>query len=692
MESPYEYYLGKLGVKLSFLISDSKPDSKKQAHPDSLRLICYRSLKHRMDSHTCLEKQLRERSYHITALVEFHSLSQDWQSKLIARFGHAPANIKKRYFETQYEYDLKAYNFYSREYTEGVERRMLTHEKIEEYTFNASVLNTVRKVKENRTQFRKQLGSNKKSDIWQILSSEVNSFNEVPHTLPVSPDGLRKKLVKFEKEGYVGLIDGRRNNDNARKVDADVIKLLNELFAGQEYKPTATAVAKMYNSFLDGYIQVINKETAEFYEPSNFKKLSDATITNYLSDWENTIATHQIRGGNRQLNMTKFKPHHQMDLPTFSGSLLSIDDRQPPFYYEPGKRAWFYIGVDVASGCFTGYVHGKSKEGIILEFYRQLVRNYTEWGLPIPYELECESSLNSSFKGTFLQEGAMFQKVRIEANNARGKYIERVFGKLRYEVEKSAIGWAARPFAISEANQSGNKQLPIIPYDQLIEERYKEMEDWNNSSHPLRPELTRFEYLLEMYNKEVPSTNWRAILPHLGKHEQSSCNVGKIILQNKKRFIADNGEVLLGESLIAKMKRIEGEKVDVYWLDGNDGNVLKAVVFLNGEYICELVSLSYQRAQIEQTPEDIAIRELQSKYTASVEAFAKLQKRSIDKVVVIDHQQKTLNRRFQISGLNRFQTREEEVEELEDNSIEEFDYIPSTGTGTAKSFKDNFKF
>ena len=63
----------------------------------------------------------------------------------------------------------------------------------------------------------------------------------------------------------------------------------------------------------------------------------------------------------------------------------------------------------------------------------------------------------------------MFQNVRIEANNARGKKIERYFGKLRYEVEKQREGWLARPFALSESNQAGSAPKKIIPSDRLVQ-------------------------------------------------------------------------------------------------------------------------------------------------------------------------------------------------------------------------------
>ncbi|MBK6819878.1 MAG: hypothetical protein IPG85_09955 [Bacteroidetes bacterium] len=97
-----------------------------------------------------------------------------------------------------------------------------------------------------------------------------------------------------------------------------------------------------------------------------------------------------------------------MKQPKYAGSILSIDDRQPPFKYDKNNRLWCYMGIDLASGAFTAWVFGKSKEGIIIDFYRELVRNYHMWGFNLPSDLEAEMSLNSSFVNAFLRPGNMF--------------------------------------------------------------------------------------------------------------------------------------------------------------------------------------------------------------------------------------------------------------------------------------------
>ena len=64
---------------------------------------------------------------------------------------------------------------------------------------------------------------------------------------------------------------------------------------------------------------------------------------------------------------------------------------------------WFYLGVDLGSEAIVTWVYGTSKEGIILDFYRQMVRNYAMWGLPLPAEIECESNLNADYRDGFLE-------------------------------------------------------------------------------------------------------------------------------------------------------------------------------------------------------------------------------------------------------------------------------------------------
>ena len=540
------------------------------------------------------------------------------------------------------------------------------------YITNASVLIAILQLRERHITERVKLGMSLKG-INNFLCDESNSFNVYleknelsTHNLPTHSTRFKETLNRFETEfkyngtlypfDYLSIVkdvEGKRKS-NALKVDDGVLTVLTGLFTSQTHKPTALEIHRGYEAFLSGYAEVYNETTGEIYNPKDYPELSESTVKNYLAKWETKAATYKVRSGDRQKYIGMFKPHHQLEAPKFAGSIISIDDRQPPFKDLTGKRAWFYNGIDLASECFTAFVYGKSKEGIILEFYRELVRNYTEWGLNLPHELEAESSLNSSFTKTFLQEGYLFQSVRIEANNARGKRIERYFGALRYEVEKKRSGWLARPTAKSESNQQNSGDVPAIPYDEIIQNGIDDIFEWNNSPHSKDPSMTRWEYFLANQNPELKPTNWAAILPYLGYRTETSCNAGYVNLQGKKRAIAFNGSIALGDDLINVLKAIEGKDIEVFWLDGHDGQPLKAIAFYHGRYICEIQEMpKYNRASIERTDADHEAREIQSSYVASVEGFIRKQEKALQRINIIHKPKPQPSNGFFIPGMNR---------------------------------------
>jgi hypothetical protein len=599
-------------------------------------------------------------------LIAFDSLPKEMQEAI-----GDPRKITNP-LEIFYKQDQGAVDFYTTFSFEDESGLSLKH--IEEYITNASVLRAAILLKEAREYERRTKGGSLKG-VMSTICNDVILFNKVltvkhrtQHTLPASEKRFKETFKEFANGfNYASLISAKLRNENRKIVTDELLNFLNDLFAEQAHKPTRTEIAKQYTSFLSGYLEVINTTTGEMYDPKNFKPLSEATIINYLNKWQDKIATHKRRSGDRQKYMGLYKTYHSLDKPTYSGSIISIDDRNPPFKYDANNRVWFYNGIDLASEAWICWVHGKSKEGIIVEFYRQLVRNFAQWGLGLPAELECELNLNSSYKNTFLQEGWMFEHVRMEANNARGKRIERYFETLRYTTEKQREGWLARPHARRESNQAGRRnafvtskedelsKAPIIPYNTIVEGCLRDIEDWNNTPHSAQPEKTRWEYFLEMQHPNLKPINWRAILPHLGYMTRTSCQLNGIIHLNNKEFLLGmNGEVLLGDRLINMMSKVAGNAIDVYWLDDNNGEVLKALVFLkNGDtIICEAVPKpTYNRARIERTDKDEQNYQLISAYASSIEAYAKRREAAISEIVVIDKTPRTLNRKFVIPTL-----------------------------------------
>jgi hypothetical protein len=241
-ETPYEYYDKKLGVKIKFLIAD------RHFHPDSLKLISYNALSKRFNSQTCCEAQLRKPSIGCDALALFSSLSQDYKDRLTVAFGSPQEEIKKSWFAQHYMADRAAFDFYTG-YTYG-EKVKLELDIIELYTYQASVLNAVLEMKNNRKQYLKSLNCNS-VDIWDSLSKDVNAFRDVEHKLPTTKDSLRYKVTKYAKEGYPAIISGKYGMQNALKVkERDQEALIDELLA-KHTNLDNELIATLYNMVAD---------------------------------------------------------------------------------------------------------------------------------------------------------------------------------------------------------------------------------------------------------------------------------------------------------------------------------------------------------------------------------------------------------------------------------------------------------
>jgi len=528
---------------------------------------------------------------------------------------------------------------------EPYDNSYLAMEYQDRYIINASVLKAAIALRAVIEKDRKKKGVNT-TGITAILCEHVKTFNKTlqvkhkgdQHNIPESEKRFKQLLKDFERGGYKNLISGKHGNDNSRKVFDETLGLLKSLFVSDTAKPSPTEVHRRYMDFLSGKKEIVNNLTGEVYNPADFKKLSDSTVKNYLTSWDVAVSTSLIRLGDRQKQMGKYKPYVSFDKPVYAGSLISVDDRQPPFVMVGGKRIWLYVAVDVASGAYICVVYGKTKEGLILKFYRQLVRNIAQWGLCMPDGLECESSLNSQFVNTFLAEGAMFQNVKIEPNNARGKVIENFNRQMRYGIEKYEENFNSRPFAVDESNQAGTHKVKYMLFDDIAKMCNENYEDWNDFKHPLHPDLSRWDMYKEMQHPDLKPINYNAILPHIGYKTPTSCKLGFIQFNGRQHVLGENGNVALGDRLISLMQRVEGRDVTVYWLDDNEGNILKALVFIDTQLICEAIPKpTFNRATNELKDKDFDSQKIMFSYIKTIEAYGLRGKKAIERVTVIDN-------------------------------------------------------
>ena len=574
-------------------------------------------------------------------------------------------------------------------------------ERQKEYVLDASVLKAA--IRWRSAHYENCIQTNNSlKNTYKVLSVAVNNLNiwrgihNLPQfRMPTNPVSLKRKIERFEAEGYQSLLKGYDNNNRGKAAER-TRDLLDSMFCHQPFKPTPAEVSRQLAAFLSGYVEVISNETGEVFDPKTFKVISQRSITMYLNSWDSSVATSRKRQGNRQIRLSKFVPFETLKHPEFAGQIISVDDRQPPFEYKDGTRMWFYLGVDLGSEAITTWVYGTDKKGIILEFYRQMVRNYAEWGLSLPMEIECESNLNADYRDSFLREGAVFNRVRIEANNARAKRCEAYWKPIRYQLEKKHVGWIARPFARSEANQVGTDPKKIVPYNKLVEQSLRDIETVNNMECTAQPGKSRWDVFLEKQDpRNTRPIPFRSILLSLGFVTKSSVSMaGQIRFRGSIYLLADGGTLAIGETLIGYMQVLAGKDIDIYWLDGNDGECLAAVACLRGttRVICEVIEQPLTaRARCEETPELARNREQFARYRNTLEGYSKRRYHEIEKVTVLDHRELTIGSSFRMPGIQRYEVREEEPEILTiDNEEGNEPDLNSVRTSFATGLKNRF--
>lgn len=631
---------------------------------------CYRSFKRRLDTDALkgygIEVIQNGLGKNNRLLVNYDTLPKRCQAVL--QDPRRPEHILQKYYKP----DMNAVKYYNNyQYPDG---SYLLPETIEELINNASVLTALTHL-ENARIAERVTKSGSLRGIISTLYTDVHSFNawllktyNFQHSLNSSLKRFKGQYKAFKSDSYYSIIKDPegKSKRNALKRDDKTNQLLRNLFAGQNHKPSATEVANQYKAFLAGYIDVINKETGELYDFKDYKNISSRTVTSFLATWDSKIGTDAKRVGNdRQPLVSQYVPYHSFEMPNLAGSMISIDDRQPPFHYNANNdRMWWYLGFDLASEAIVAWAYGKTKKELILNFYRNMVSNHNKWNCQMPAEVECESSLNSSFTETFLKDGAMFEYVTMYANLARSKRVERFYRELRYspEFEKSRAGWIARPFAKDETNKPGPK-LPkgkdgndpnIIPYDTLVQQCFQDIVKWNNMPKK-GAKISRFDYYTQNQNPELVETNYKSFIKDIGTTRKTSCHAGIVKLNRTEWLIGDKGEIYTGEKLTNLLKQVETKEIAVSFLDDGQGEIIKAFVYdiKDGRYICELQPKPrYQKSKKEKTKADIKASVLMSAYTNTVAIYQRTQKNTIEDVEIITYTKPTISDSFTIPGLN----------------------------------------
>ena len=578
------------------------------------------------------------------ALIEIATLPQRFKDRIKAKYGEMEQNILKDWFGQHYRIDAEARSFYTRfRFEDG---SALPPDKINEYTVNASVLKAVVSVMADTNIMRKAM--NGQTINWGEMAGAISYYQaEFGHTLPLSPHRFRERVNAYQKEGYESLISKKFKNQNTRKVNYRIERLLLSLDS-QDERPYNTTVAEMYNMFLMGELVVADVETGEVFDPKDFtdKKgnpivLSEATIANYLNTPKNKALRAKLHDTQWDFN-NQYRPYHLRAHAVYALSKISLDDRDLPRPMPNGQRVKAYYAYDVVSGAVVGYAYNRLKtRDLFLDCMRNMFQTLDRNGFYMPAELEVEHHLVENFADGLMKAGVVFPLIRwCNPGNSREKRAEHFNRAKKYGVEKRLQVGVGRWYARLEANrpkvekvydeQNNTYKEKSYSYEELVADDIRAIQEYNNQLHPnqkMYPGMTRWDVLAGRQNPDLRPFDKAVLYRFIGNQTTTT------IKQNMYCTVQYQQYRLPSPAEIEKLAP-RNMKVDAYWLPDADGNVNEVYLYQNGEYICTCSLLErYNEATAEQTAADRAAYTEQAKYVSQFDKMMKDEK--IQKVVVM---------------------------------------------------------
>lgn len=447
---------------------------------------------------------------------------------------------------------------------------------VEQYTNRASLLGALRKRLEGQQAERAKLGRKVKMGEW--YQEAMKWYNEQRQgQFPCAEIGNARSFERVFKaycnEGYASVVSGRLGNDSARKVSVKAENLIVALWRANG-KPFKERVWELYMEFVAGDLELYDKETGEVFSPDDFRhkgrtlELSPATVWAYVSQAMNTTAVYADRNGNFAYQNT-LRPKHVRKVGNWSLSKISMDDVALSRQTWDGKWVYKYIAVDVLSGYYfrPSYVVGKPGRKEVVECFRNMFRELTERGLPMPGELEVEHHLMEDIE--WLNEVFPFVRFCASATEKRAEHNIRA---LKYGAAKDAGHTNGRWYARSEAYSSTRKKVNgdyelddvRLTAEQIIADDLADIERHNTELHKRQktfPGMTRRDVLVQRVNPELKPVEERYLLRYIGERTDTS------IVNNNRLQVKSEQFELADFECIGRLKP-NSKRVEAYYMPG----------------------------------------------------------------------------------------------------------------------------
>lgn len=572
----------------------------------------------------------------VSALVAVESLPEKYKTLVKQKYGNMDTEALRNWFASHWEIDTAARSWYSLYRLPS--GKPLEPAQQQEYTLNASTLQTVvRLMNDTRMKRAVMQGSRVR---WEEMSGAISFYQkEFGHTLPTSPSRFKKRVLMFQERGYASLISGKFCNQNTRKVNVNIERLLLAL-ATMPNKPWNKDVWTMYTDFVNGRIQVFDPQTGEVFDPADFRdrkgapvELSPSTISAYLNQPKNKALIDKSLMSWSTF-MHEQRPHVHRHSPEFSFSKISFDDRDLPRKLKDTKaRPKAYYAYDVASQCVVGFAYNRNKNvDLVVDMFRSMFRLIEHKGWCCPAQVEVENHLMSQWKESFLKAGVVFPFVRFcAALNSQEKRAEHFNGAKKKSVEHRNHLGIGRFYARNEKYRTESKKVSderndtyeekeYYSWDRLIAEDMADVREFNDSPHPNQkkyPGMTRWQVLEANMNPDLQPLDKAMLYRFIGEHVSTSIRRNSYCRIQYKDFWLSDPEVL---------DRLEPNnlKVDAYYLPDENGEMGDVYIYQNGNLIDRLKDVgTFNEALAERTEEDRRIMTEQNKLISKFDAMMK---------------------------------------------------------------------
>lgn len=631
-----EYYQNKLCIEVGWLT-------------DTAKIVSLSNYKYMVREKTI--NVIRRACKGTPALIEYDSIPERFKVAISQFIGGDPYNkVKVSKFEDHLKPDVAAIEFFSNfKLSDG---RNLPEDTQREYKAAAEVLNAIRTITGSQSARRKALGG-RSGKLWQRIPEIVHSINteNYPHNLPKNERRLKQKFSNYIKEGYSSLISKKFGNNNSRKVNVKIESLLLSLYSDPHNKPYSNEVYEKYMQFLAGVFEVVDVNTGEIFDRSDFMDeegkpltISESTVWNYINNPKNALLVNKSRAGALEFN-TKHRPHHHRHAPQWSLSKVSLDDRDLPRKMHNGKRVKAYYAYDVTSGCVIGASYNKNKDkSLFIDCLRDMFRFIKKNSFGMPLEVEVEHHLVNHYRNDLMKAGVIFPFVRwANPGNAQEKYAETMNRTKKYGYEKRYQDGIGRFYAKLEANrthqdkvfddENNNYKEKTYDYEQLVADDMHMIHLLNNDLHPnqkLYKGMTRLEVLKHKVNPDLANINDSLLYKYIGNKTATAIRRSQYVKVRYENFQLPSPEIL------SRLKP-NNYNVDAYWLTDGNNTIESVHIWQDDEYICECKKIvEYNRSTAEQTQVDKDAYQNQSKYVSEFDSMIKNARKELPKIEIIN--------------------------------------------------------